>query len=109
MTEKEVELVVEKTIIKLRQHGLLRRDDEVAYTEIKNRLYDNYKYPGDDPALDAAIDHFSDDPYFGILDGIFLKRMTQEELAEQYGCEPRTISRNKKRLCIDIWLELRSK
>lgn len=49
-------------------------------------------------ALDKALASIQDDPYYLAVDGKYIQRMTDEEIAEQIHCDPVTVWRNRKRL-----------
>ena len=48
--------------------------------------------------LDKALASIRDDPYYLVVDGKYVRRMTDEEIAEQIHCDPSTVWRNRKRL-----------
>lgn len=102
---EELELIraaVVETIRTLRKSGLLRRYDDVAYSEISGRLYAYYRDPSKDPALREALDKIKTDPYYDILPQFYQQKLTIDWIAEGFRCEFITISRNKKRLCLKI-------
>lgn len=49
-------------------------------------------------ALDKALASIQDDPYYLAVDGKYIQRMTDEEIAEKISCDPTTVWRNRKRL-----------
>ncbi len=49
-------------------------------------------------AMDKALASIQDDPYYLAVDGKYIQRMTDEEIAEQIHCDPSTVWRNRKRL-----------
>ena len=49
-------------------------------------------------ALDKALASIRDDPYYLAVDGKYIQRLTDEEIAEQIHCDPTTVWRNRKRL-----------
>jgi hypothetical protein len=108
MTEKELQDVIRETVAEtirnLRKSGMLKRSDDVAYSEIGGRLYDYYKDPEAFPEMAAAVHKIRNDPYFAIIPQYYGNRVSIEALAGMYGCEISTISRNKKRLALKIYL-----
>ena len=103
MTNAEIRAVVVETVRELRKNGLLRRQDDVAYSEISARLYNHFcKMP--DEELEAALKAVENDYYYDILMEFYGKRQSIEKIAEKYECEISTVVRNKKRLCLKIYL-----
>lgn len=49
-------------------------------------------------AIEKALASIRDDPYYLAVDGKYIQRMTDEEIAEQIHCDPTTVWRNRKRL-----------
>lgn len=48
--------------------------------------------------IDIALNEIEDDPYFEIIRMKYFEGKTREEMAEHYGVDVRTISRNKNKL-----------
>ena len=106
MSEAEIKSVVKKTVQEMMRNGLLKRADDVAYSEISSRLFEYYKAPERDPQLGAALEKVKKDYYFKIIQLYYGKRNTIDQLAEEFQCEISTITRNKKRLCLKLYLML---
>ena len=49
-------------------------------------------------ALDKALASIRDDPYYLAVDGKYIQRMNDEDIAEKIHCDPSTVWRNRKRL-----------
>ena len=101
MTDRERELVrqtVRETLQQLKKEGMLKSADDILYAEMTQRLFDYYREPGSDPALETALMKLREDDYFSILPSYFTRKASIEDLAGIYGCERSTIWRNKKRL-----------
>ena len=49
-------------------------------------------------AIEKALASVRDDPYYLAVDGKYIQRMTDEEIAEQVHCDPVTVRRNRKNL-----------
>lgn len=49
-------------------------------------------------ALDKALASIRDDPYYLAVDGKYIQRMPDSDIAEQIHCDPVTVWRNRKRL-----------
>ena len=107
MKREEIREVVIMTIRELERARLLRRADDVAYSEISSRLYEYYKNPAGYPDIQRAIDNIRDDPYFEIIPRYYSQKIYVDTLSQMYGCDISTIARNKKRLCLQIYMDAR--
>ena len=56
-----IKSTVVETVRELRKNGLLKRSDDVAYAEISERLFEYYRAPEKDPAMEAALEKISGD------------------------------------------------
>lgn len=106
LLDQAVRLTVHQTVRELRKNGFLRENDSIAYESTQNLLkahFDAIKEgePGN-PEVDQALESLSQDEYHNIIYLYYYKGMTIEGIAEAYDCDPTTIKRNKKRLCIEI-------
>lgn len=106
LTREAVRQIVIDTVKELRNNGLLRRQDDVAYAEMAVRLFNYFKEPEHDEALGKALEQMKGDYYYTILPEYYRERHTIEMIADEYGCEVSTVTRNKKRLCLQLYLEL---
>lgn len=105
LDEADVKRIVQLTIKEMRKQELLQDAESAAYKEISERL--NAYYIGiHDDDLQAALDEVKDDRYFDIITMFYFERYTVEQIAEQLDVDVRTVSRNKKRLCLDIYMRL---
>lgn len=97
---------VTDTVRELRKNGLLKRSDDVAYNEIGARLYEYYRSPSKDPEMGMALEKIKDDYYFPILPRYYEEKASYDWIAERFGCEISTVTRNKKRLCLKLFMLL---
>ncbi|MBR2561436.1 MAG: hypothetical protein IKF16_01375 [Lachnospiraceae bacterium] len=102
MNRDEIRDVVVETVKELRNSGLLRRQDDVAYAEMAVRLYEYYKAPDRDEKMGEALRKIHGDYYFRILPDFYWDQKTIEQIAASFDCEVSTITRNKKRLCLHL-------
>ncbi len=105
MTAKDREFVreiVRQTIIELQRAGLLKDQRDTAYTEANDLLKRYYQKGEKDERITAALERIKHDPYFKIIPLNYGYGYTIDEIAQDFGVETSTISRNKKRLCIEI-------
>lgn len=105
LDESEVKRIIQMTIKEMRKQELLRDVESAAYKEISERL--NAYYIGlHDDDLQAVLDEVKDDRYFDIITMFYFEGYTVEKIAEQLNVDVRTVSRNKKRLCLEIYMRL---
>ena len=102
--EKEIiQATVQETIKQLKKSGLLKNVTDIAYHEATAALRKHYKDGENNAAVAAALKEIEQDPYFKIIPLYFRYGYTIEEIAEVFDVEISTISRNKKRLSLDIY------
>lgn len=107
MDETEVKRIVQLTILELKQQELLQDVESAAYKEISERLT-RFFTPLDaqDDDLAQALEHIKNDKYRHILWMFYRDGYTVEDIAERLNVDVRTVSRNKKRLCLEIYTRL---
>lgn len=98
-----VQAIVLETIKELKRNGLLKSATDSAYHEATAMLRRHYKNNEDNAAIAAALKEIEQDPYFKIIPLYFNYGYTIEEIAEVFDVEISTISRNKKRLSLEIY------
>ena len=103
LTEGDVKLIVRETIKELKRNGYLKRSDDIAYSEISARLFEFFKHPEGDPDIGNALERIKGDDYYNIITLYYRDRLTIDWIAEDFNCEISTITRNKKRLCLEIY------
>lgn len=103
--QEEIQIgeIIRDTVKEMRQNGLLKRSDDVAYSEVASRLYEYYRNPERDPEVAAALERIREDYYAEIIPAYYKDKTSLDWLAEKYGCELSTITRNKKRICLKIY------
>lgn len=105
MTETEIKTVVKATIAELRHQGLLKDDIQQAYQAVAQRLKMYYEGKSD-PKLAEALDKLRNDVYFEVLTMYYRDGLKVEQIADIMIANAGTISRNKRRLCLEIYTEL---
>lgn len=99
-----IQATIKETIRQLKREGLLRSVTDMAYREATALLRKFYAEEGKkNEAVSKALKQLEEDPYFKILPMYFGYGYTIEEIAEEYGVEVSTISRNKKRLSVKLY------
>ena len=101
MTKKEIESVVRLTVKSLKKEGMMKSLRDVIYRDTCRKLYSHFNEMYSEEVA-KALNDVKTDLYFSIIPLYFSKRMTHEQIAEQMSVEVSTITRNKKRLCIEI-------
>ena len=105
MTKQEIQSVVRETITELRRQGVLQGDIQQAYQMTAQRL--KMYYSGNtDIKLAEVLDRLRNDIYFQIIPLYYKDGNTLELIAHIMHTDTSTISRNKKRLCLEIYSEL---
>lgn len=102
MTEEEIKKIVRMTVKAMKKEGMTKNFSEVMYREMARRLYSHFNEEYSDEVA-KALNEVQKDMYFSIIPLYYGKRMTHEQIAEKMSVEVSTITRNKKRLCIEIY------
>lgn len=111
MTEKKIEALIDKTVKKafkeLKDKGALKSQTELIYKDISKYLRCYFKDLCDsgsgDPKVENALSQLKDDRFYNIIPEYYGEGYTLEELAGLFRCDISTITRNKKRLCFEIY------
>ena len=101
MSDEQVREIVKATIAELRKQGLLNTRAE--YPKAAKMLFDYYANGEQDERITEALKEIEGDLYFEAFEAFFRKEQTVEDIAEVYGVEVSTISRNKKRLSLKVY------
>jgi DNA-directed RNA polymerase specialized sigma24 family protein len=107
MDDAEIRRIVRLTIQELKQKKLLFDDEQRAYKTISQRLqrfYSPIGYADDD--LKSALDELKQDRYRPVLWMFYSEGLSNEAIAEPLGVDVRTVTRNKKRLCLELYMRL---
>ena len=111
-TEELIKKVVRQTVDELKRAGMLRDDTSEKYREaskILKRYYKANEEPGFMKAVGNTLSILTEDQYYSILPLYYCHGYTNESIAELLNVEVSTVTRNKKRLCIEFynWYEKR--
>ena len=101
MTKEEVRDIVEMTVKAMKKEGMTKNFNEIIYKDMARKLNAHYNDEYSDKVA-KAMDEVKTDQYFSIIPMYYGKRMTHEQIAEKMMVEVSTITRNKKRLCVEI-------
>lgn len=102
MKSEEIRKVVSEVLDELIKRDMLRPSDKIAYSNVSDRLYDFYESGAKDYDVQTALKKIEADPYYMLIPLYFSELKTIDQLAEIFGVEVSTITRNKKRLCLAI-------
>lgn len=101
MTKEEIERIVKMTVKEMKREGMTKNFNEVMYHEACRKLHSHFNEEYSEEVA-RALEELKTDLYFQIIPMYFGKRMTHEQIAEKMSVEVSTITRNKKRLCIEM-------
>lgn len=104
--KKDIAELVDIILTGLKKNHLLKNPTNSIYDDVSHRLYEFYKNGEVDPKIKAALQDFKDDLYFNILPLYYKNKYTIENIAEIIDVDVSTIVRNKKRLCLSIYLNI---
>ncbi len=105
LDEFKVKQIIKMTIQEMTRQHLLQDAESAAYKEISERLNAYYIGHHDDD-LQAVLEEMENDRYFSIITMFYFEGFTVEKIAEQLDVDVRTVSRNKKRLCLEMYMKL---
>ena len=101
MTKDAIKRIVEETIHELLGCEMIKYSDMIIYEKMNERLREHFKNP--DPAISLALEELKDAPYISIIEDYYKNGFTLEAIANDLDVEVRTVSRQKKSLCIKIY------
>lgn len=98
-----IDSAIKKTVRELKKQGVVKTDDSAGYAEAVTRLKAYYKNDLQDDEITAALVKMSGDRYIDIIPLYYYSNKTIEHIASLYDVDISTITRNKKRLCMEIY------
>jgi hypothetical protein len=101
--DKAARQAAKATVHEFKASGALKDPKTIIYRDMSSRLLEFYKGEKSDPGLANALLKLSEDMYFDIIPLYYCTGNTIENIAEGFEVEISTITRNKKRLCIEIY------
>lgn len=115
MTDKKIEALIDKSVRKavkeswkeFKDRGALKSQTEIIYKDMSKLIRCYYRDIDDSGSGDSkvknALDQIKDDRFYIIIPAYYRDGYTLEELAVKLHCDISTITRNKKRLCVEIY------
>lgn len=104
--EKDIEKIFDICAKSMKKNHLMQKENDAIYNDMSDRLYNYYKSGEADKNIKAALKDFDDDIYINILPLYYKNKYTIENIAEILNVDVSTIVRNKKRLCLSLYLML---
>lgn len=101
-----IDYAVEKMVCELGKRGALRDTKDMMYSEVSLMLIDYYRHGENNPKMQAALDSVQQDEYFEVIPMYYGGGFNIREIAAAKNVDDSTIVRNKKRLCLDIYIAL---
>lgn len=102
MTEKEIKKIVSDTVDDLLEKKQIVQDGELTYRFMALRLQKHFNYCHNEK-IDTAIQTIINDPYFKTIPMFYKDNLTITAIAVTLGCDRATVTRNKKRLVLDLY------
>lgn len=110
MTDREIlkyiDYAIEKAVSEFKKSGVLKNNDDLIYSDVSYMLNAYYHNGQVIPKIEQALESVSSDNYFRIIPEYYKDGKTIEKIAERMGVDVSTITRNKKRLCLEIYIAL---
>ena len=107
MTDNDIEAIIKKTAVEtvrqLRVQGALKDSKSIVYAHMSRMLRDYFENNRENDRLRQALDKLRDDAYFDIIPLYYYSNNTIEHIASGFEVDASTITRNKKRLCYEIY------
>lgn len=92
-----------KTVAELKAAGALKDNTSIIHKEVSKALRSYYQAGQKDKDLEEALSQLKDDIYIDIIPLYYYSGNTIEHIASAYDVDVSTITRNKKRLCYEIY------
>ena len=102
-----VQNIVYTTIECLRRDGLLEPPRDKVYRKTASKIKEYFLNGEKDKKMSCALLSISGDRYIDIIYLYYQKGYTVERIAEMLDVDVSTITRNKRRLCIEIYENLK--
>lgn len=106
MDKLEIQNIVKITITELRRQGLLKDEYNTILKELEPELK---KYFNDkkDRVIECLLYKYADDPYIDVIYLHYRDNVTIERIADCMSKDVSTIKRNKKRLIMSMYRDLK--
>ena len=88
-------------LAEIREHGLRQRSKSITRFTKSGITDTEAEIAADEheiETIERALTTISDDPYYLVVTGKYIERMTDEKIAGEISCDTTTVWRNRKRL-----------
>ncbi len=102
MTEKEIKKIVSDTVDDLLEKKQIVQNGELTYRFMALRLQKHFNCCHNEK-IDTAMQTIINDPYFKTIPMFYRDNMTITAIAVTLECDRATVTRNKKRLVLDLY------
>lgn len=102
MEDTKIKQIVNNTIEELQKKGMLRGFNDIAYKVMAERL-NNHFHVSEDNMMTTLLKRMEKDQYISIIYYFYKDGFKIESIAEILGVDESTVTRNKKRLCIELY------
>lgn len=104
--EAYIDAAISKTVKEFKMSGMLKDRQNVIYNDVSEMLYAYYKNNQDAENIEEALKTVRNDFYFDVIPLFYRNNQTIEHISEKFNVDVSTIVRNKKRLCLEIYILL---
>lgn len=101
-----IDYAIKRAVSELKKSGVIRDSKDMIYSDISYMLTAYYRQGEKIPKLEEALASVQKDTYFPVIPKYYQQGIRLEDIALQMGVDVSTITRNKKRLCLEIYIEL---
>lgn len=104
--KNEITEVVDIVIKSMKKNHLLKNTSNAIYEDVSEQLFNYYKTGENNVVVKNALEEFKNDIYIEIIPLYYREGYTVESIAETMNVDISTIVRNKKRICMSLYLSL---
>ena len=110
MTDREIkeyiDHAIDKLISELKKSGMIKNPKNSIYSEVSEMLFNYYRNEKRINGMNDILNDIKSNPYYEIIPMYYENNQTIENIAEYFGVDVSTIVRNKKKLCLEIYMRL---
>jgi len=85
-------------IVRFQKAGVRLDEAEIEEAIVKDYLARIANDEHEIKVIEDALDPLTSDPYFRVISGRFFERKSDEDIAREIPCDPRTVRRNRGQL-----------
>lgn len=103
MTEEEIKQIVCATVDELQRRKLLTEETDLSYRFMGSMLKQFYKNGHNAEKINEALKCLERDPYINIIPLYYRDNKTITAISICESCDRATVTRNKKRLVLELY------